>query len=710
MGRIPFGGKALQGPSISANVGDTPEAGALKGVGNVLAIMGPILGQHQKENDQLALQKAVVDMKAADNDALHNGETGYLYRNGEVAINTAKEVYQAHVDNVQKIASRFEGRPDLAKQFSLAADQNSVAFSRTVMDHYGRQKNKLANDQLNTMLTQGNTSMLTLYNDPVAQQAMVESTINSAHSTMKNLGVPDGKVDVVLHQAKNDMYESSLKGWVANTVVSGGSLPELEKSMRGSLAFNQVDEPTQQKYIKQLQIATARQNAEDRTNLNIELDNANKSMQNGEPYKIAQQESDFIRVYGEAEGKQKWKGYQVSQEVAPVIQGFSGLPNSELVKHTKYFDEAGNPTFVKTNGTDGVFPETNDPYYSVKIGKLRVLDSAARRVLNARNSDQVLQGQVEGRISQIDWADVTSVPDALTKRYAEAGVYASDIGAKNFKMLSKDDQNILSNGLSKMAPTEKVNFLKTIAIGFSGNPEGYRALMHEVGENNPAYSTAGDLLANQAGYTDHTNGWAFWQTNTRVNGEAATKYIFSGLEAQKPTDKGGAGRKLGNTTNEAFNSYFEGELYQGGTGAIALAAASQTARAYYIGKSIEQGAYSNLDTPDTALMKEAVEITSGKTSTKYSVKAPLGMPVEILNDRLNAGYNAYATANGMPTTANGADLSDYNLVPSRTPGGTNDGRYFLQVGNKYLHDRKGNPVVLDVRKEINPPDIQDIPE
>lgn len=310
-------------------------------------------------------------------------------------------------------------------------------------------------------------------------------------------------------------------------------------------------------------------------------------------------------------------------------------------------------------------------------------------------------------IDPIDFSNLGS-PDGLQTLAAQFHDRATTITAMQKQYgpqvqlhpLTPDESKTLAGALSSASPAQAADIFGRLRNA-AGSDDVYTAMMQQVAPDAPVRALAGLLAAKQRTVTLQRN--LISQNKVATSPDVATTMLagedlLNKSKAQKASDgKPSTGLYLPETAplQQAFTDAVGGAF----AGSPASAQhAFEAVQAYYVGKAAQTGrlASSNKDI-DTDLVQEAIAATVGKP-VNYNgngmVLAPWGMDDSEFNDKVHAAATIAAKQYHLPPGI-------VSQLPQFGLENFGDGTYLVKAKRGYLHDDKGNPVVIDLNKVGN---------
>lgn len=486
------------------------------------------------------------------------------------------------------------------------------------------------------------------------------------------------------------------------TTPSGNIYASPVSRLTQSLAFSSLEPSDQARLLKQAHTLENASNAQFRTELDQKVKDYTAAYLNGKSFSSPPTESDFIKAYGAYEGGQRYKQFANTQHLGSDIAAVQQLPDQALdalLKNRLPTDVEGYAEQSKNAGT---------------------LAQAIDYVRKSRSADMISFAKNSGQqINDLDLSSPDNVVSSLSQRMGVAKTLGAQYGMQSYNVLTQNEAEQLGNVVKASNANQKMTILNSVYSASNGNFKDYNTVLNQIGMNNSSFSTAGEIISSGDKNDSVVINKHYISANETADRQQVAKYILTGRDARTggtgDSKVKGVGVPSSDKTLDAFYSAV-GQVYAGDPNG--LTTAYNTALDYYVGKAVEQGKFEALQDIDTDLFSEAVKVSTGGVSTKYSTRIPWGMDESDFNQLVSNRYNVIAEANGWKTKSGinindpygltNQELSDRFLLESEnTPTGLPSGRYYVKAGNGYLQDDNG-PVVIDIfnaKKQIT-----DIPE
>lgn len=301
-----------------------------------------------------------------------------------------------------------------------------------------------------------------------------------------------------------------------------------------------------------------------------------------------------------------------------------------------------------------------------------------------------LQNRTGTPIAPLDMSALTSpapVPefaDNLRERAASIQAAQKQYGAGlPMKPLLPQEAQMLSQALAGGTPRDQVQIMGNLYRS-AGDGAIYQGILQQIAPDMPVKALAGMLMAKQKDLTLQTH-W-FKPNEVVSSGDVATTL----LEGEQLIKQGKAGIPL--PADKEFRLAFgdaAGDVFAGRPQAYEIA--MQAVRAYYAGDAAKSGDVTGV--VDDKRMQHAIRSVLGDVvdfNGNGNVLAPWGMDAASFQDRARAAYLDKAKQLGLPANA----IQNFDELGLKNKG---DGTYYVVSGRNFLTDRKGNPIVIEVK-------------
>lgn len=306
----------------------------------------------------------------------------------------------------------------------------------------------------------------------------------------------------------------------------------------------------------------------------------------------------------------------------------------------------------------------------------------------ARSGQQVPPLQLEGILdNDLRPLIAAQIDDRITTIRALQDQYGTQV--KNRPLLPQE-ASLLSSVLEEATPRRQGEVLS--ALRKAMNDDGaYMATMQQISPDAPVKALAGMLMAKERNlllekkwFTDDVSVTSGNVGQTLLVGES----ILNKTKSQKAAD--GSGKPFPVPPQMDFDASFAsavGEAFAGRPDAYHFA--MQGVRAYYVGKSAQEGDISGV--VDTSRMKRSVRAVLGNVvdlNGNGHVFAPWGMDPSEFEDRAAEAFSQEMQSRGMGSLAD-----KFELFGLKNHSGD---RYYVLQGRNYLLDNDKAPVIISV--------------
>jgi hypothetical protein len=205
---------AATGPGSQLTISHAGNGEVAAHIGEIGSKLGAVFAEEQIKADKFSAQDRELKFATEANDLLNNSTSGYLFQEGEQALDTAG----VH-DKLEALRQKYAGtlQTDASKQqFDLRTRVRMQSYSNAVENHAGQERRKVyaatadatVKDALdNARLAKGNPELIE------SVIAMAEGPL--ADHFRLNLGLPAEKVQQLLGAFQSDVYESVLQEYQA---------------------------------------------------------------------------------------------------------------------------------------------------------------------------------------------------------------------------------------------------------------------------------------------------------------------------------------------------------------------------------------------------------------------------------------------------------------------------------------------------------------
>lgn len=396
-------------------------------------------------------------------------------------------------------------------------------------------------------------------------------------------------------------------------------------------------------------------------------------------------EQEYVKAYGPIEGVQRFAEYSKNAQLGSDISSFKTMPVDQMeIVLNKYK------------------PDASKPNYDLQSARYSQLVDAANKVNTARRTDPILWA-VQANIADkkpLNFGDQNTLRQQLSERSGIASTMQNKYGAP-LQLLTKAEAQALSTNFGKMNTNDKMAYLNVIHNAVP-DPAAYRSIMQQVSPDSPVTAIAGVLVSKQAQYVTQYK----FQPDTTVSSQNVAAIVLEGeaLLNLTKTDKaeGGIGKTFPMPQESEFVNRFNNSVGDSfANNAEAANIAYQAVKAYYAGQSARKGDLSG--TMNANRMESAIKYVLGGVTNvngNGNTLRPWGMPEEAFKDQLKTKFDEAIAANGYQNT-------QYNKFDVYTIQSFGDSTYLLRIGNQFLLDKSGKPVILNLAQ--GSPGMQSMP-
>lgn len=277
--------------------------------------------------------------------------------------------------------------------------------------------------------------------------------------------------------------------------------------------------------------------------------------------------------------------------------------------------------------------------------------------------------------------------DRVTTIRALQNRYGSQV---KMRPLLPQEAQLITSALKMGGPSEQAGLFSKLRSAF-GDDESYVAAMQQIAPDAPVKALAGMIMAKERSMTMERN-W-FRDDVIASSGNVAATLLIGEAMLNKTTDQkamDGSGKQYPIPTQTDFDVEFSAQVGNAFAGRPdAYGVAMQAVRAYYTGRSAQEGDVSGV--VDSKRMRQAVRAVLGNAvdvNGNGEAFAPWGMSESDFEDKAEAAFTAEMKRRGMEK------LSDrFGLFGLRNASGES---YYVLQGRNYLLDSSSNPVVINL--------------
>lgn len=255
----------------------------------------------------------------------------------------------------------------------------------------------------------------------------------------------------------------------------------------------------------------------------------------------------------------------------------------------------------------------------------------------------------------------------------------------------------LTAALQRASAKEQTELLTAMHQQFR-DAEAFKGAMQQIAPDAPIKALAGVLAARQAELTTDTH---WFGPDDTVPSATVAQTLLEGESILNPTasDKKEDGRPklaLFLPEDKLLQTEFTdavGDAFRGNPQAADIA--YQAVKAYYVGRAAQTGRVAaSKEDVDTKLVRESVASVLGNVvdyNGAGSVIAPWGMSPDKFEDRAQVEFALAARRAGIAQDRISQLSGDIGLQNA------GESRYAVTVGNNYLLDARGNPILIDLK-------------
>lgn len=384
--------------------------------------------------------------------------------------------------------------------------------------------------------------------------------------------------------------------------------------------------------------------------------------------------SDYTLAYGD-EGAQKYNDFNKAFHLGSDIHAVTTLTPQQQADLLK--------TREPVPGSAGY--ETQQKAYSS-------LGEAIGKVNDARRADPVAYAMAYKQIPNIviNPGDPNAMQQQISQRLPFVQQNAAQYGT-SLGVFTKDEAKSLTGVMEKMTPGQKLGYLSALQTSIK-DPQAYRDTVQQIRPDSPVTAAAASYLSAGQSTFPHT-----FSADETFRPEAVAEKILIGEDLINPakTDKATNGvgksfpmpKEAGSTGIRGSFDDYVGNAFVGNP--AAEDSAYQAYKAYYAASAAQSGDYSGV--LNDSLSSESAKAVVGHVANinGTNVLPPWGMDETAFTDIAKRRFDAAIASNGFRPDV--TRWNDSSLEMTAKPG-----VYRTRIGNGYLLDRKGNPVLIDV--------------
>lgn len=415
-----------------------------------------------------------------------------------------------------------------------------------------------------------------------------------------------------------------------------------------------------------------------------------------DPQKLAQLRDDFhqklVTDNPDTYGQYKSSWQQRDQNMADIAGGqiprngtiADALPvperqqllRSAQAEYGRQMVDQGHQELMAATNSAQLEQVVNNPTYGDVFDKLA---PAADKIEKMNQKDPMGMSINRNEVQPIDWNNQQTLPQQLVGRSIQAQTNSQNWGT-NPMLLSDSEAKGLTDYISKQPLNNQMQYLSSIATSLSNDPKSYASIIGQIRPHSPATAAAG-LLTTIPDTSKQTLS-SSWGNDVTISGTRAAETLLNGekyLNTLKDTTGEGVKAKWKLPSDQDFlNSIGStyGNLFANNPDGLNNAV--ETAKAYYVGKSIEAGDVAGKESPDSNdRLAEALRVAIGTPVQIHdeTVTAPWGMNESQFMDGLHQ-----STKNAIKLAGGKAPDSVNALSYSNTPV---PGTYYVKNGGTF---------------------------
>ena len=372
--------------------------------------------------------------------------------------------------------------------------------------------------------------------------------------------------------------------------------------------------------------------------------------------------------------------------LAAVETNVQWLLTKPIQEQKEYLRE--RETLLKSGGGDLKDIQNYNRMKSAVINNIKQLQNDPLMFGQARSGDQVPPLQLEGILDpSLRPLIASQIDDRITTIRALQEQYGPQV---KMRPLLPQEVSALSSALESSPPKVQGDLLSALRKSMNDD-QAYMATMQQIAPDAPVKALAGMLMAKERNLALEKN-WFSDDLSVTSGNVAQTllvgESILNKTKEQKQSDGSNKGFPIPPQIDfDASFSSAVGDAFAGRPDAYNFA--MQGVRAYYVGKSAQEGDLSGI--VDSSRMKHSVRAVLGNVvdlNGNGYVFAPWGMDPSEFEDKSSEAFQFEMRSRGMNDLANRFDLFGLKNL--------SENRYFVLQGRNYLLDNNGEPVVIEL--------------
>ncbi|ECI7957161.1 hypothetical protein E2G06_20350 [Salmonella enterica subsp. enterica] len=439
--------------------------------------------------------------------------------------------------------------------------------------------------------------------------------------------------------------------------------PDAPKRYTSSAWFDALNTADQAKVMRQIDAMDEQARGQYRSELTGRVKDATAAYMRGMDFPGAPSQEDFIKAYGYHDGMAQHADFEKVQQLGADIGAVKNLPvESQLALLEERTPVAG----------DG---------FAAAASRHDSLAQAVQYVNKARRDDPVRYAQEQRQAAALDVSNLNAFSTSLAER-ANAAVEIARQYQTPLAVFSKEEASMLTQLMKDAPVSQQAAYLSAMQDSIK-NPILYKTALQQVSGSSLSFGVAGFIMSKSGNVVTEKNTFS---SDITVSGREAAQIILEGAPARKGA-KGSKGMPMPKDSD--MRQSFSAEVGDAFAGDMQGAEDSyQVALDYYAGKTQRNGDLSGEF--NQKLFKEAVAVATGgiyNFQDMGNVMLPWGMDSDTFDNQVKYAWEQQVLAKGIK-----ANLSQYKLQSY------GDSRYLVLSGTKFLPDKNGNPVVLDLNK------------
>ena len=657
MAKIDIGnfGNRMPTPSQQKNVPSVQDA-SFQAQANLFGVIGNIAQKHKQEQDDITKLKMAAELQ--ERELSTNDMTTKLARDVRNGVLPAASALSEFMDRTSLLREKPKEYDNWPKPLQMQFDMKSSAIGRNGLERiYSIEDAGLRTEQANA---------LSVFNENLIKQASFTQTPEQFHQLMAVLDTPDmQKLYVGSYQGNASKAKEGLINksglMVFNYKFSGAqSAEQINAELETLPQYNLNGETTQRIYLDAQSriVQLERQEQARLKELENKATQAGKDIEDSifSGYRLSPQAwEDYYNLV-------KGTVYEAQYNEKKGLEGFvldyqKKTPEQQSIIH--------NQLVIAAKGA------THDDPKGVRK-RLQAIERFQEESAKRMATDPRLHKDMQlGRQSNyIDPTQILSNPskfvDELKRRQTD------DVGSD--RVFYSDEINMFKPVIDKANADQKSAIYSALFNAFQSNPKMYTQALIELGADDKVFTMAGVLYSKQP----------YISKDVPIN-------ILKGQQALKDKNYSFAKEQ---DYKDQFNSDYASVYKNSPSG---YSQHYDTAKAYYAFLATNSGDYTGEFNKD--LWSKAVKATGGEIAkiNGSSVMAPIGMPVDVFEERIVNTAN-YLAKTGVIGNAWKNDFKGNRLPSGYSIEQTSETKFTLTLGVSPVTDNNYNPVIIDVLK------------